>query len=332
MEILVSIWSGIIGFAIFMYVLLDGFDLGIGILLPLIRKENDRALMISTIIPVWDGNQTWLVLGGACLYGAFPTAFATLMPLLYLPLIIMLIALILRGVALEFRLKSTQSVWLWNYVFCLGSILAGFTQGLILGTFVQGFGQQPYPLASGSQPWLTTFSCMTGLGTICGYVLLGCGWLIIKTKGHIQQTAQSMAWVSLSLVALFMLIFSIWTPLLSTFHWQRWLSYANIPYLATLPLCTMMLFALCAYALYHRYEYLPFIMTIGIFLCGAIGVTISTYPYIVPQSMTFSEAAAPASALAFMLYGITIMLPVLLSYTAYAHYIFRGKVTQALHY
>ena len=298
MDGLVLAWGGIIGFAIIMYVILDGFDLGIGILLPFVPDEHDKAIMISTIIQVWDGNQTWLVLGAACLYGAFPTAFSAILPVIYFPILAMLIALILRGVAFEFRLKSTQSIAMWDNVFFIGSLLATFSQGLILGTFVQGFGDvAPSYLEVPHYQWLTVFSTMTGLGTVFGYVLLGSCWLIIKTEGHIQAKAYRFAWISLGLVLFFMVAFSIWTPFLSDFHFQRWLTIEHIPYLAVLPITTGLCFALCGYALYTKREVLPFVMAIAVFLCGAVGVTISVYPYMVPHSLTLAQAAAPRSSL-----------------------------------
>lgn len=333
MDGLILAWGAIIGFAIIMYVILDGFDLGIGIMLPFVRDEHDRAIMISTIIQVWDGNQTWLVLGAACLYGAFPTAFSAIMPIIYFPILAMLIALILRGVAFEFRLKSTQSIALWDTSFFIGSLMATFSQGVILGTFVQGFGSEaPSYLIVPHYQWLTVFSFMTGIGTICGYVLLGCCWLIIKTEGHIQQVAYQFAWYTLALVVIFMVAFSAWTPFLSDFHFQRWLTVEHIPYLAVLPITTGVFFLLCAYGLYAKIEVLPFTAAIGIFLCGAVGVTISVYPYMVPHSITLTEAAAPRSSLQFMIVGVVIMLPFLLLYTLHSYIVFRGKVTKPVHY
>ncbi len=333
MSTLVLIWGFLIGFAIIMYVLLDGFDLGIGILFPFFPKERDRSLMVSTIIHVWDGNQTWLVFGGATLYGAFPKAFAATLPIIYFPILIMVIALILRGVAFEFRMKANKSLYLWDISFFVGSLLAAFAQGVILGTYVQGFGDQaPSYLTVPHYQWLTIFSFMTGIGTICGYVLLGSCWLIIKTVGKLQSKAYYCAWVSLTLVAFGMVAFSIWTPFLSDFHYQRWLSIENIPYLASLPICTALAFFSCAYGLTYKSEFLPMLSAIVVFLCGAVGVTISIYPYIVPHSITLADAAAPESSLSFMLIGTCVMLPFLLVYTAHSYFIFKGKVTKPLHY
>ena len=210
---LAEAWIGIIGFAVIMYVILDGFDLGIGIMFPIFPKKIHRSLMLSTIIPVWDGNQTWLVFGGACMYGAFPRAFAATMPVIYFPMILMLIALIFRGVAFEFRMKAVKTLYLWDISFFVGSSLAAFSQGVILGTYVQGFGPvAPSYLNVPHYQWLTPFSFMTGIGTMCGYVLLGCCWLIIKTTGPLQRRAYTIASYACVAVAVFMLVFSIWTP------------------------------------------------------------------------------------------------------------------------
>lgn len=326
-------WMGIIGFAVIMYVILDGFDLGIGILFPFFSSKHHRSLMLSTVIPVWDGNQTWLVFGGACMYGAFPKAFASTMPVIYFPMIMMLIALVFRGVAFEFRMKATRTVYLWDLSFFLGSMLASFSQGVILGTYVQGFGPVAPNYASVPHyQWLTAFSFMTGLGTMCGYVLLACCWLVIKTTGSLQKKAFFFGKIACILVAIFMLVFSVWTPFLGDVHFDRWLRLEKIVYLAVLPLLTGILFCANYLSLLYRYEFLPMLSAIGIFLCGAVGIVISIYPYIVPHSMTIYEAASPQHALQFMFVGACISMPVLLFFTANSYYVFRGKVTKPVHY
>lgn len=326
-------WVGIIGFAVIMYVILDGFDLGIGILFPLFRSKTHRDLMLSTVIPVWDGNQTWLVFGGACMYGAFPKAFAAILPMLYFPMITMLIALIFRGVAFEFRLKATRTVYLWDWSFFLGSSVASFCQGVILGTFVQGFGgTEPSYLNVPHYQWLTPFSFMTGLGTMCGYVLLACCWLIIKTKGTLQKKAYRYGKATSIAVAAFMLIFSIWTPFLSEIHFNRWLAIDKVLYLSILPALTVGFFMLNWHALQKRYEKLAMLGAMGVFLCGAAGIVISTHPYIVPHAMTIYDAKSPDQALEFMLVGACIALPVLLFFTANSYFVFRGKVDKPVHY
>ncbi len=330
---LAEAWIGIIGFAVIMYVILDGFDLGIGIMFPIFPKKIHRSLMLSTIIPVWDGNQTWLVFGGACMYGAFPRAFAATMPVIYFPMILMLIALIFRGVAFEFRMKAVKTLYLWDISFFMGSSLAAFSQGVILGTYVQGFGPvAPSYLNVPHYQWLTPFSFMTGIGTMCGYVLLGCCWLIIKTTGPLQRRAYTIASYACVAVAVFMLVFSIWTPFLSDVHFDRWLRLDKVLYLSILPAVTGFLFLVNWVSLSRRYEILPILSAIGVFLCGAVGIVISIYPYIVPHSMTIQQAASPQHALEFMFIGACISMPVLLFFTANSYYVFRGKVDKPIHY
>ena len=330
---LIQAWSAIIGFAVIMYVILDGFDLGLGVLFPFFPKKHHRSLMLSTIIPVWDGNQTWLVFGGACMYGAFPRAFAATMPVIYFPMMTMLIALIFRGVAFEFRMKAQRTVWVWDLSFFMGSLVAAFSQGVVLGTYVQGFGPVvPDYQAVPHYQWLTSFSFMTGLGTICGYVLLACCWLVLKTTGQLQRKAFAYGRVACVLVAMFMLVFSIWTPFLTDEHFSRWLDIDKIAYLGFLPLLTTKLFLTNWVSLTKRHEWIPMVSAIGVFLCGAAGIVVSVYPYIVPHSMTFEQAASPRHALEFMFYGVCIAMPVLLLFTAYSYYVFRGKVTKPVHY
>ena len=251
---LAEAWIAIIGFAVIMYVILDGFDLGIGIMFPIFPKKLHRSLMLSTIIPVWDGNQTWLFFGGACMYGAFPKAFASTMPVIYFPMILMLIALVFRGVAFEFRMKAHKTRYIWDLSFFLGSSVAAFSQGVILGTYVQGFG----PVAPSYQTvphyqWLTIFSFMTGIGTMCGYVLLGCCWLIIKTTGPLQRQVYRVAQYACMAVAIFMVAFSIWTPFLSEVHFSRWLSLDKIMYLSVLPAVTGFFFLVNWFSIIKRY-------------------------------------------------------------------------------
>jgi cytochrome d ubiquinol oxidase subunit II len=330
---LAEAWITIIGFAVIMYVILDGFDLGIGIMFPIFSKNLHRSLMLSTIIPVWDGNQTWLVFGGACMYGAFPKAFASTMPVIYFPMILMLIALVFRGVAFEFRMKAHKTRYIWDLSFFLGSSVAAFSQGVILGTYVQGFG----PVAPSYQTvphyqWLTVFSFMTGIGTMCGYVLLGCCWLIIKTTGPLQRQVYRVAQYACMAVAIFMVAFSIWTPFLSEVHFARWLSLDKIMYLSVLPAVTGFFFLVNWFSIIKRYELLPMLSAVGIFLCGAVGIVISIYPYIVPHSMTIQQAASAPHALEFMLIGACISMPVLLFFTMNSYFVFRGKVEKPIHY
>ena len=330
---LTNLWAGIIGLAIFLYVLLDGFDLGVGVLFYWMHTPQERSIMLSSIIPIWDGKQTWLVFGGATLYGAFPAAFSAILPSIYIPMILMLIFLLLRGISLEFRLKSTTLTPLWDKLFCSASFFTALCQGMILGTYVIGFGKvaPSYQNVSHLQ-WLTPFSLLSGIGIVAGYTHLGCCWLILKTEGAIQTKAFKLARQSLLYTATILLIFCIWTPLLSEIHATRWFESQAFPVLIALPLCSIVSVLFGLYALWKRYETMPFLAAIGLFICAAMGVIHSIYPYIVPHAMTLEEAGASKASLQFMLYGAAVMMPFLFIYTMHAHYVFRGKVRSIIHY
>lgn len=329
--LLILTWAGIISFAIMMYVLLDGFDLGIGILFPFVRNHEHRDIMMSTIVPLWDGNETWLVMGAASLYAAFPIAYSTLLPTLYMPIMIMLAALIFRGIAFEFRFKANKSRALWDISFAGGSTVAALMQGIILGTFVSGYGFT-FPNHVSAYHWLTPFSMMTGVALVAGYALLGSTWLIGKTTNFLQEKMYLAAKILLLVVSFFLLLVSIWTPLASPFVMERWFSLPNIFYLAPLPMITGIIILYNFYCLGHRHEYMPFYLSIILFVCAYIGFCISDWPYIIPHSVTIWEAASPPSSLKFILVGTLILLPILLAYTAYSYRVFRGKVTTAEHH
>jgi len=331
MGLLSTAWYLIIGFCILMYVLLDGFDLGVGILFPLFPKQHDRSVIISTILPVWDGNQTWLVLGGASLYGAFPLAFSLLLPALYLPIFLMILALLFRGITFEFRLKATRALRFWDTLFFLSSVTATFCQGLVLGTFVKG-----YNITQG-QAVLTyelfhPFNITCGLALIFGYSLLASAWVIAKTTDELQAQMYKIAYVSLFVVSICLCIISLWTPMISSIIRDTWFNPAYIYNLALLPLATGCLILFCFYCIYKRREYILFWICIGIFFCGYVGFGISTWPYLIPHVITVWDAAAPDTSLRFMLVGALILLPLLVSYTFYSYYIFRGKVTEIIGY
>ncbi|CDZ77299.1 Cytochrome d ubiquinol oxidase subunit 2 [Legionella massiliensis] len=325
------IFAVLLGFIIIMYVILDGFDLGIGILFPFTSNEKDRDTMMNSIAPVWDGNETWLVFGGAMLYGAFPKVYGLLLPILYMPIMLMLIALIFRGVSFEFRFKAKRSKAIWNWTFAISSVAATFFQGVILGAFVQGFSINESSMTINNLNWLTPFSLCTGIALICGYALLGSTWMVIKSTGRLQRTMIHHARGLLVLVGLFLIFVSIWTPLHSDEIFHRWYSVPNVFLLSPLPV-------LSAVALYQVWknldstsEYKPFIYSIVVFFCAYIGIAISVYPYLIPHQVTVWEAAAPDSTLKFILIGVVIMLPILLAYTLYAYYLFRGKSTGHYH-
>ena len=321
------IWAGIIAFAVLAYVMLDGFDLGIGILFPSYPAREHRDLMMNSVAPVWDGNETWLVLGGGGLMAAFPLAYAIVMPALYVPLIVMLLALIFRGVAFEFRWKAEtdMSRRLWDSSFAWGSIVAAFAQGVALGALVQGIPIQGRAYAGGWWDWLTPFSLLTGLALVAGYALLGATWLILKTDGEVQSKAARLARLTGLATVVFIGVVSLWTPFLEPQYMARWFDFPQILYTAPVPL----LVAASAYALLRGLnegrELSPFLAAQSLFLLSYIGIGISFYPYIVPPSLSIWQAAAPPESQGFLLVGTMVLVPLILAYTAYAYWVFRGK-------
>ena len=322
------IWAALIGTAVALYVILDGFDLGIGILFPFAKEDREKNQMIDTIAPFWDGNETWLVLGGGGLWVAFPQAYAVIMPGLYLPVFVMLLALVFRGVAFEFRTVANTSKKYWNFAFAAGSTLAAFCQGLILGGIIQGIKVENGVFAGGPLDWMTPFALLCGLGVAVGYALLGATWLVMKTEGTVAERARNQAKVLLLGVLAFMAVVSIWTPLAFERIAARWFSIPNIYFLWPVPLLTALTALMAWRWLEERREMLPFVASIVLFLLGYLGLVISTFPYLVPPTLTlWQTAAVPASQL-FMLTGTLILLPVILGYIVFVYWIFRGKVRE----
>jgi len=319
------IFAGLLAFIIIMYVILDGFDLGIGILFPFTHSEHERDLMMNSIAPVWDGNETWLVFGGAMLYGAFPLVYGLLLPVLYMPIMLMLIALIFRGVSFEFRFKAETSKPVWNWSFAISSVCAAFFQGVILGAFVQGFTIDQTARVISDADWLTPFSLITGIAVIFGYALLGATWMVMKAEDRLQRSMVHLAKGFLILISVFLVFVSIWTPLHDPEIFNRWYSFPNMIFLTPLPIITTVMIYLVWKHLTGGNEIKPFLYSIVIFLCSYIGLGISVYPYLIPHEITIWDAAAPDSTLIFILVGVVIMLPVLLGYTLYAYRVFRGK-------
>jgi cytochrome bd ubiquinol oxidase subunit II len=322
------IWAALIGTAVAMYVILDGFDLGVGILFPYAKSESERDQMMNSVAPFWDGNETWLVLGGAGLLVAFPLAYAVIMPAMYLPVILMLLALIFRGVAFEFRWIARSSKNYWNLAFAGGSMLAAFFQGIILGGLIQGITVRNVQFAGCPFDWATPFALLTGLGVTAGYGLLGATWLVLRTEGTVAQRARTQAKVLLLVVLAAMAVVSLWTPLQFERIAARWFVAPNIYYLWPVPLIA----ALLALALWKWIEegrdVAPFLAAIGLFLLGYIGLMISNYPFIVPPSLDiWQTAAAPASQI-FMLIGTVALLPVILGYIVFVYWLFWGKVRE----
>ncbi|WP_230530124.1 cytochrome d ubiquinol oxidase subunit II [Microvirga roseola] len=324
------IWAALIAVAVAMYVIVDGFDLGVGILFKAAHNENWRDRMMFSVAPVWDGNETWLILGGGGLFAVFHIAYAVLMPALYVPIILMLIALIFRGVAFEFRFKSGRSKFLWDNSFFFGSLLATFFQGMVLGAFVQGFANDGRQFTGGTWDFLTLFSVVTGIGLICGYGLLGATWCVMKTTGELEIWARRMAIRFLIATIIAMGVVSLWVPFLGREIEDRWFSWPNIAFLAPIPLIT----AFTAYRLYRNLEagthYRPFFKAIALFLLGYLGLGISLFPYLVPPNLTIWDTANTVTSQLFALVGFSIVMPLTFVYTAYAYYVFRGKVAEEI--
>jgi cytochrome d ubiquinol oxidase subunit II len=323
---LVPIWTAILGIGIFLYVLLDGFDLGVGILYGLVDDTPSRNLVMNTIAPVWDGNETWLILGGVGLMAAFPLAFAIIIPAVYFPVTVMLLALIFRGVAFEFRFRDAEHRTLWDHGFCYGSLIATFSQGIILGAFIQGFQTDGQAFTGGSFDCFTPFTIVTGIALVLGYALLGAGWLVLKTEGELQARARRQGRWCLAGVLAAIAIVSIWTPLAEPDIAARWFTWPHILFLAPIPFLTG-LAAVWAWRAFGRdVEGTPFVAAVLLFLLSYLGIAISLWPMIVPHSLTLWQAASSPSTQGFLLIGTLVLLPVILLYTAWSYWVFRGKV------
>lgn len=326
------IWFIVISVAIFMYVFLDGFDLGIGILFPFADSDSDRDTMMNSVAPVWDGNETWLVLGGGGLLVSFPVVYAVALSGFYIPVIAMLIALAFRGVAFEFRFKADRSRPLWDWGFFIGSLLAAFFQGVILGAYIRGVAVEGTTFTGGVMDWFSLFSLFTGIAVAIGYTLLGSTWLVLKTEGPLQDWAYRLVRpLTIGLIASIVIV-SIWTPLMDEVIANRWFSWPNILYLSPVPIITAVLAVWLWRAESRRAELPPFLLTLALFLLSFIGLAISIFPVILPPDVTIWEAAAAPSTQLFMLVGVIILLPLVLGYTAYSYYVFRGKASAEIGY
>jgi cytochrome d ubiquinol oxidase subunit II len=328
---LTTIWAFIIAFAVFMYVVMDGFDLGIGILFPTFRRGDERSQAMNAIAPVWDGNETWLVLGGGGLLAAFPLAYALILPATYPPIIAMLLALIFRGVAFEFRWRDPRHESFWDFAFFGGSLVAALSQGIVLGALLQGITVEGRSYAGGWLDWLSPYSLLTGVGVVAGYALLGSTFLAMKVTGRAEDHAYRLAAKAGFATLLLMGGVSLATPFLAPQYWDRWFDWPNVLFVSQVPLLTAILF----YGLYRsiraKNRYRPFLLSLGLFALGMAGLGISMWPYVVPQSVTIWDAAAPESSQIFMLVGVAIIMPVILAYTAWAYWVFRGKVEEGYH-
>ncbi|MDY4298163.1 MULTISPECIES: cytochrome d ubiquinol oxidase subunit II [unclassified Xanthomonas] len=326
--VLPVIWFGVIGFGVLMYVLLDGFVLGLGILAPFAEDEDQLDLMMNTAAPIWDGNETWLVLGGAGLLAAFPKAYAIVLSALYLPVLLMLIALVFRGVAFEFRFKARSSKYLWGWAFALGSLCAAFWQGVILGALVEGMPLQDGKYLGGVLGWFSPFSMLTGAAVVFGYALLGGSWLILKTEGAMQRIARTLTRPLVLVVVVFMGLVSAWLPFLDSRIMARWFHDGNFWWLSPVPLLVLVnALALWRAAMAQGRDARPFVLTLCFFVLGFFGLVLGIWPNIVPPGLTIWEAASPPSSQGFVLAGLAVLLPVILGYTAWSYRVFRGKIT-----
>jgi cytochrome bd ubiquinol oxidase subunit II len=323
---LTVIWAFVIAFAVAAYVVMDGFDLGIGILFPLFRVGRERDQAMNAIAPVWDGNETWLVLGGGGLLAAFPLAYAIVLPALYAPLIAMLLGLVFRGVAFEFRWRDPGHRKYWDAGFCLGSAIATFAQGITLGALLQGIEIEGRAYAGGWWDWLTPFSLLVGAGLVVGYALLGAAWLIWKTSGPLQADARRLARrLAPGLVAAIGAV-SLYTPLILPQYWDRWFDYPGLLVTVPMPLLVAAVAFFLWRSLARGRDWLPFLLTLILFLLSMLGLAISIWPDVVPGRLTIWDAAAPHSSQLFMLVGAAVLVPIILAYTAWAYWVFRGKV------
>ncbi|OCX62246.1 cytochrome d ubiquinol oxidase subunit II [Thioclava sp. SK-1] len=320
------LWAGIIAFAVLTYVVLDGFDLGIGILFPAAKTEGERDVMMNSVAPIWDGNETWLVLGGGGLFAVFPLAYAIVMPALYAPIVAMLLALIFRGVAFEYRWRTARWKRVWDWGFFGGSFVAALCQGIALGALVQGIAVEDRAYAGGNWDWLTPFSLLTGSAVVIGYALLGATWLNLKLTGRIQAHMRQLALPLGAATLVFLILVSVFTPMQDPIYWERWFTLPSALFSYAVPALVLA----AAYGLWtglrHGKDLRPFLCAQALFVLAFIGIGISFYPMMVPPELTIAQAAAPDSSLKFALVGTLFLVPIILAYTAYAYWVFRGKI------
>jgi cytochrome d ubiquinol oxidase subunit II len=323
---LTSIWAFIIAFAVFAYVVMDGFDLGIGILFPALAVGQGRNRAMNSIAPVWDGNETWLVLGGGGLMAAFPLAYAVILPATYPLIIAMLLGLVFRGVAFEFRWRDERHRAFWDLAFFAGSLAAALSQGMILGAILQGIEIEGRSYAGSWWDWLTPYTLLTGLGVVAGYALLGACWLVWKTHGELQDRVRALAVRAAVATLALMAAVSLYNLFLFDQYRERWLAMPNVLFASQVPLLTAIIAGFLFRGLAKRWEAAPFLLSLALFLLGMAGLGVSIWPYVVPAALTIWDAAAPARSQVFMLVGVAITLPLILGYTGWAYWVFRGKV------
>jgi cytochrome d ubiquinol oxidase subunit II len=323
---IVPVWTVILGAAVFFYVVLDGFDLGIGILYSFATTRAERQTMMNAIAPIWDGNETWLVLGGTGLLAAFPLAFSIILPAVYFPILVMLLSLVFRGVAFEFQFGDAEHRHTWDHAFSFGSALGTFAQGIVLGAFIQGFHVEGRHFVGGALDCFTPFSLFTGLALMCGYALLGACWLILKTEGALQEKARR--WARIAFLATFASVgvVSLWTPFVDADIARRWFSWPNILFLSPVPLATALTGFLWWRAVAKKQDVAPFLYAILLFTLSYVGIAISLFPMIVPHHFSLQQAASDPSTQIFLGVGTLFLLPIIVVYTGWSYWVFRGKV------
>ncbi|QQN75793.1 cytochrome d ubiquinol oxidase subunit II [Croceicoccus sp. YJ47] len=323
---LTVIWAFIIAFAVFAYVVMDGFDLGIGVLFPSFSPGVERDQAMNSIAPVWDGNETWLVLGGGGLFAAFPLAYAVVLPATYPLVIAMLLGLVFRGVAFEYRWRDPKHRPFWDWAFCAGSLIAAFAQGMTLGALLQGIEVSGREYAGSWFDWFTPYTLLCGIGVVAGYAMLGACWLVWKTEGKCQDHAYRLArWGTILTLGL-MAVISLYNLILRPEYRERWLDTPALFFTSQVPLLTLIIAGFLFRALFKRKEATPFWLGIALFLLGMAGLGVTMWPDIVPGSIDIWEAAAPERSQVFMLIGVAITMPLILIYTGWAYWVFRGKV------
>jgi len=325
---LAVIWAAIIALGVFIYVTLDGFDLGIGLLFPFVESKEERQVMLNTVAPVWDGNETFLVLGGAGIFGAFPIVYSTLLPACYLPLILMVVGLIFRGAAFEIRAKAHRTQALWDLAFVCGSALASFCQGITLGALLQGIKIADGKFVGGAFDWLSPFSVFCGIGVLVTYAALGCGWLIMKTDGELQKKMRMVMNPMVGVLLLIIGIISLWTVLGLPAVAHRWFGSGTLVYFLPVPI----LVVVCVWGVFKTvregHETTPFYLTLALCFLGFSGLVISIWPNIIPPSLTIWDASSSRESQLFALVGTLIILPVILVYHFMQYRVFKGKVRE----
>jgi len=324
---LTVIWAGLLVFAVFVYVVLDGFDLGIGMLFAVFKGKRDRDLLMNSVAPVWDGNETWLVLGGGGLFAAFPMAYGIYMTALYAPIIAMLLALVFRGVAFEYRWRTKRWERWWDRAFILGSFVAALAQGIALGAILQGVVVDGRAYGGGWYDWLTPFTLLTGVAVVIAYILIGACWLILKTDGEVHNRARHYALYAGAATVLMIGLVSLATPFLEAAYYKRWFAMPMMLYLSPVPIAVAAVAVLLYRALRGEgSDARPFLLSVALFALSFVGLGVSMWPYLIPTEVTLWEAAAPESSQLFMLVGALVLIPIILAYTAYAYWVFRGKL------